>query len=184
MRMNMNRRSLVIFAAFLAGLCACATPSHQGPGMTVTFNNGLKGKSILFDRAVTASGMRFPDPGFLAPDTNPLRGGKTMGAAPDSRELPEQVEFTWRETKYQGDYTYEQLKALPRKTARVTVRSRIPQDVVDEVMESNLKRQPHKLAEKSLWVYFIWYESGIKFRWELRKNCCGILRAGGDDVGG
>ena len=179
----MNRRAFAIFVSILSCLTACATPVNTGPGMTVTFRNVIKGKSLLFDRAVLSSGARFPDPGSLSPETDPLRGGATENAAPDGRALPEWIEFEWTEPIYRRDYTREQLLGLPVKKARVLVRDRVPPDVIDEVMESNRKREPHKLPEKSLQLYFIWYESGIKFRWELRKGCCDVLRAGGDDVG-
>jgi len=104
-----------------------------------------------------------------------------MGAAPDGRELPEWVEFEWTEPKYEEKHTREQLLAMLVKKARVPVRSRVPQDVIAEVMEAKRNREPHKLPEKMLWVYFIWYEDGIKFRWRLTSKCCGE-RSGGDEI--
>ena len=179
----MNQRAFAIHVSIGAFMTACATPVSGGPGMTVTFRNVIKGKEILVRNAVSSSGNRFSNPGGLGPETDPLRGGATENAAPDGRALPEWIEFEWTEPIYRRDYTREQLLGLPVKKARVLVRDRVPPDVIDEVMESNRKREPHKLPEKSLQLYFIWYESGIKFRWELRKGCCDVLRAGGDDVG-
>lgn len=49
-------------------------------------------------------------------------------------------------------------------------------------MEAKLNREPHKLPDKMLRVYFIWSEDGIKFRWELLKGCCKVLRSGGDEI--
>jgi hypothetical protein len=181
--MNMNKRRLVMIVSLLACLAACAIPASTGPGMTVTFRNVIKGKEILVRNAFSSSGARFPGPGGLSPQTDPLHGGATRDAAPDGRALPEWVEFEWIEPIYQYEYTREQLQSMPVKKARILVRDRIPQDVVDEVMESKRLREPHKLPDKSLEVYFIWYESGIKFRWELRKGCCDVLRAGGDALG-
>ena len=181
----MNRRAFAMIVSLLACLAACATSASTGPGMTVTFRNVIKGKSVDVIRAVSSSGNRFSNPGSLSPEISPLRGGATESAAPDGRTLPEWVEFEWREPGYPEDpkQTLEEYRALPHKSARVSVRDRVPPDVIDEVMESNRKREPHKLPEKSLELYFIWYESGIKFRWELRKGCCDVLRAGGDEIG-
>lgn len=181
----MNRRVFAILVSIGACVTACATPASVGPGMTVTFRNVIKGKEILVRNAVSSSGNRFSNPGGLGPETDPLRGGATENAAPDGRALPEWVEFEWIEPVYSRvpAYRHDELHALPVKKARVLVRDRVPQDVVDEVMESNRRREPHKLPEKRLEVYFIWYESGIKFRWELEKGCCEVLRAGGDEIG-
>ncbi len=106
-----------------------------------------------------------------------------MGAAPDGRELPEWVEFVWSEPVYPEEpkQTLEEYRALPQKTERVPVRSRVPQDVVAEVMEAKRNREPHKLPEKMLWVYFIWSEDGIKLRWRLTSKCCDE-RSGGDEI--
>jgi hypothetical protein len=73
-------------------------------------------------------------------------------------------------------------RSLPIQTARVAVRSRVPQDVIDEVLASNRQRAPRALPDKMLWVYFIWYETGIKLRWKLKSSCCGLLREGGDEL--
>lgn len=191
----MHRREFVILAALLPYLTACATPVNTGPGMTVTFRNVVKGKTVDVIDAVSSGGVRFPKPGSLTPSISAFHGGATEGAAPDGREVPEWVEFTWQERSYpslrQENFSSpeefnkaieEKLRNSPVKTRRVLVRDRVPSDVIDEVTESNRKREPNKLAEKSLWVYFIWHESGIKFYWELRNGCCTALRAGGDTI--
>ena len=178
----MRRRVFFILSAFLPWIAACAAPVNDGPGMIVTFRNVIKGKTLLFDDAVSTNGIVFPNPGGLAPESDPMQGGKTQGSAPDGLTLPEWVEFTWREPNYKEEHTYEQLKAMPRKTGRVMIRNRVPQDVVGEVIESNRRRERSKTPDKMLWVYFIWYENDIKFRWELKKDCCTILREGGDPI--
>ncbi len=186
----MNRRNFVSLAVLMACLAACATPTIKGPGMTVTFNNLIKGKLILFDSLLTSSGAQFPNPGGLSPSSRPIMNGKimagsgaTMGAAPDGRELPEWVDFEWREPEYRrDDYTREQLKALPHKKARVSVRNRVPQSVIDELMEANWQTKPGKLPEKMLWIYFVWTDSGIKFRWELHERDHETKQMGGDEI--
>ena len=188
----------ICFLAAIALCTACAAPrSQQGPGMIVTFSNGLKGKEVDVLRARTANGVFFPTPGSLGPAKNPMKdGGATMGAAPDGRELPQWVEFEWKVWPYPypampaepvalqawSDGVHAMSRALPIQTARVAVKSRVPQDVIDEVLASNRQRAPNALPDKDLWVYFIWYETGIKFRWRLLQGCCKMLREGGDEL--
>jgi len=187
----------ICFLAAIALCTACATPrSQQGPGMIVTFSNGIKGKKVYVIRARTANGIFFPTPGSLGPDKNTMTGGKTMGAAPDGRELPQWVEFEWTEWPYPApppptepsalqawnDRVDLLTRTLPHKRARVAVQSRVPQDVIEEVLASNRQRAPNALPDKDLWVYFVWYDTGIKFRWRLLQGCCKMLREGGDEL--
>ncbi|MCC7680288.1 hypothetical protein [Janthinobacterium sp. FW305-128] len=185
---------------FLAAIALCAacsvTRSQDGTGMIVTFSNGIKGKKVDVLRARTANGVFFPTPGSLGPDKNPMTGGATMGAAPDGRELPQWVEFEWQVWPYPypdrpsdpvarqvwSDGVHAMSRSLPIQSARVAVQSRVPQDVIDEVLASNRQRAPNALPDKMLWVYFIWYETGIKLRWKLKSSCCGLLREGGDEL--
>ena len=204
-KMNIALRNVMILGLITSCLAACATTVIEGPGMTATFNNTIKGKAISVESAVTSNGTRFPNPGGLSPDSQPIFNGKimlprgaTMGAAPDGRQLPEWVEFEWKETLHPyseppsvpeayaawSDAIRKHYQSLPIKTERVAVRERIPQSVIDEVMESNRQRKTGKVSEKMLWVYFIWYERGIKFRWELQKGCCDVIQAGGDEIDG
>jgi len=166
--------------------------------MMVTFNNTIKGTKVDVLRAKTSNNIPFPTPGSLGPYTkpNPTIGGATMGAAPDGRQLPEWVEFEWKEWPYPypdmpadpvalkiwGDGVDALSRSLPIQNARVPVRSRVPQDVVDEVLASKKRRLPKSLPDEMLWVYFIWYESGIKFHWSLDSRCCGVRQEGGDDL--
>ncbi|MCC7680291.1 hypothetical protein [Janthinobacterium sp. FW305-128] len=195
------KKHLLQAVCFLAAIALCAacsvTRSQDGPGMIVTFSNGIKGKKVDVLRARTANGVFFPTPGSLGPAKNPMKdGGATMGAAPDGRELPQWVEFEWKVWPYPypdmpaepvalqawSDGVHAMSRSLPIQTARVAVRSRVPQDVIDEVLASNRQRAPNALPDKDLWVYFIWYETGIKFRWRLLQGCCKMLREGGDEL--
>ena len=192
----MKRRSLILMAALSACITACAAPAMDGAGMIVTFRNVINGKALLFDTAISANGIGFPNPGSLSPQADPQRGGATIGAAPDGRALPEWVEFSWKEWPYPGspmpknqeavklwnEGVHAMSRSLPRKIGRVFVRNRVPQDIVTEVMESNRHRELGKTSEKKLWVYFIWYEHEIRFRWELAQGCCTVLRSGGDQL--
>ena len=185
----------MLTAAVFCAACAAQRPP-DGPGMTVTFSSAIKGKRIHLATAISSSKQNFPNAGAFGPNTNPMTGGATMGAAPDGRELPEWVEFEWTEWPYpapplatdpvslkvSNDRFDFLMRTLQHKTARVPVRARVPQDVVDEVLASNRRRAPRALPDEMLWVYFIWYDSGVKFRWKLKSDCCGLLREGGDDL--
>lgn len=197
----MNSPAIHLVPALVSAvLCtACATPlAVSGPGMTVMFNNVIKGKKVDVLHANTSNGIPFVTPGSLGSDKspNPMVGGKVVGAAPDGRELPEWVEFEWTEWPYPAppkptepvalqawnDRVDFLIHTLPHKNARVVVKSRVPQNVVDEVLASNKRAVPGTVPDEMLWVYFIWYETGIKFRWSLEQGCCKVLRSGGDDL--
>ena len=146
---------LVSFFVAVTLCTACTTPPVEGPGMMVTSNNTIKGTEVDVLRAKTSNGIPFPTPGSLGPYTkpNPTIGGATMGAAPNGRELPEWIEFAWKEWPYpypappsdpvaRQAWTgvYAMSRSLPIRTARFPVRSRVPRDVVDEVLASKKRR--------------------------------------------
>lgn len=154
-------------------------PSN-GPGMIVTYVSTIQGVRIYMDSSRLPGGKDFPNAGSFGYAKDPLAGGATEGAAPDGRHLPEYVDFSWQERKYpapEQDSTLSiaeanaemlaEFKSLPIKAQRVLIRSRVPQEVVDQVMESNRQKKPGKLAEKALWIYFVWTEQGIKLHWRL-----------------
>ena len=72
-----------------------------------------------------------------------------MGIAGDTRALPEWLDFSWKEPTYPGrepksfatdddysKYVADESRSLEVKTQRVYVSSRVPPDVVQEVIES------------------------------------------------
>lgn len=194
----MNRRTFLMLP-WLSCLPGCTSmPQDTGPGMIVTFTSLSAGHSVHIKGARLPSGQTFSGVGLSLggiKTSNWRTTGATEGAVPDGRELPEWVEFEWQEWPYPypkmpsepralqewGNKRDGLSRSLPHKSARVLVRSRVPQDVVDEVIESKRKRKPHELPDKMLWVYFIWTDASIKFRWAL-KGCCGKLREGGDEI--
>lgn len=107
-----------------------------------------------------------------------------MGAAPDGRELPEFLEFTWAEPKYASTapFVLEEYRKLPLKSGRVLIRQRVPADVVSKVLASHRGKAPNGRPDLKLWIYLIWREDGIGMRWELVQGCCDRLRSGGDEI--
>ena len=197
-----RRIGILLLVLVLPCTTACQHLTQQpGPGMIVTYSSLKNGVGIYIKSARLPSGQAFPHAGSVGgrgwpfPNGNPWwNTGKTMGAAPDGRQLPEWVEFEWIESVYPEDpaQSLEQFRALPHHTQRVLVRDRIPKEVVDEVIASKLRAPPNRLPDRSLWVYFAWTNEGIKMRWSLEsytKNentryggTTRLLRSGGDTV--
>jgi hypothetical protein len=184
------RRGLVV-CMFASMMGACATAVLDGPGMIVTYASRIRGKYISIEKASLPDGKPFPHGGAIGrplSETAPWWQGKTMGAAPDGRQLPDWVEFSWAEPVYPEDpkQTLEQYRALPRKTQRVMVRERVPQEVVEEVVRSRRAAPNGKLPDTMLYIYFVWTDDGVKFYWRLEgTNSRGgteLRRSGGDAI--
>lgn len=185
--LNFTKISLGIIAAICISifgtlaLSRCeSTASIVGPGMIVTYVSSIRDKRIYINNSRLPDGKDFPTAGSFGYARDPLGGGATEGAAPDGRRLPEYIDFSWQEAKYPAEeqdpslsvteataQVIAKFKALPTKEQRVYVRERVPQDVIDEVTESNRRKQPGKLSDKALWIYFVWTDDGIKLRWRL-----------------
>jgi hypothetical protein len=189
----------LLLAALLSLTTGCLPVYVQpGPGMIVTFTSLKKGVSIYIESARLPSGAAFPDAGSFGPDKNWFNSGKTMGAAPDGRQLPEWVEIEWQEPQYPEQkpedfpsreaYSHavrEKFQRLPNKTQRVFIRDRVPQEAIEEVLQSKRDAPRGKLPEKMLWVYLVWTDDGIKFRWQVEREPQApgeprVLQAGGD----
>ena len=185
--MNRMSRAVAMLIA-VAMLMACAHANDpQGPGMILTFVSLKKGVRIDIDTAKLPDGRAFSHAGTFGPNKRWSNDGKTMGAAPDGRQLPEWVEFEWSERIYGQRHTVEEMKALPRLHQRVVIRERVPQDVVEEVLQSARDTPRGKLPEKMLWVYLVWTDDGVKFRWAIKRQPTSpqeqwILRSGGDEI--
>lgn len=114
----------------------------------------------------------------------------------DTRGIPEWLDFEWREPSYPGlemkdfpsDEAYskavaEKYSKLTIKTQRVFISSRIPPEVVQEVTYSRSHiPKGQLLPEKMLWIFFIWTDDGIKFRWEMSCDKPCDMKEGGDEI--
>jgi len=179
----------IVIKSFIAGvigmLGAGCVEAGEGPGIVLHFTSLKEGVVIACKGGLLASGKRFPGPSALGRTKDWVTGGATEGAAPDGRQLPEWVEFEWKEYVAGKDYSPEELKALPVHVERVVIRDRVPQDVIDDVIRSKRATQPGKLPDKSLWLNFVWTDSGIKFHWRLESRKAApdyMLRSGGDVI--
>lgn len=183
--MNQVFKALILSIAIPFLGCAHVN-AESGPGMIVTYSSLKKGVRLSIKSAQTQSGSAFPNAGSFGPNKK-WESGATMGAAPDGRQLPEWVDFEWIESAYPEDpkQTLDEYRALPRHRERVRVRDRVPQDAVEEILQSQRGTPPGKLPEKMLWGYLVWTDSGIKFRWKIervapRPGEVSVLRSGGD----
>jgi hypothetical protein len=166
--------------------------------MTVGYDSTVYGKEIEIVRATLPSGEPFVSSGLTVEatvgDGSPL-GAVVMGGSSDGRELPKWVDFEWKEWPYPypekptdpieakkwGDKIHELSRTLPHKKFRVMVRSRVPQDVVDEAVAAVLARKYGELPDKKIWIYFVWHPKGIWFKWELVEGTR-TTRSGGDEI--
>jgi hypothetical protein len=182
MRRTFILTSLVVLAGCVHG--GIQTDDTDGPGMIVTFSSLIEGAVILTDRATLPSGKDFGNPGgFGGRRSTNWRFGKTSGASGDRRGLPQWVEFVWVESPKGKDHSFEELKAMPRKTQRVQVRERVPLEAVQEAIESRRNAPRGKMPSKMLWLYFVWTDQGVKFHWSLDESGrLQPLREGGDDI--
>jgi hypothetical protein len=189
--------AVAISIAMTMGVSMCSPRTvNAGPGMIVSFGGTVKGISIAIKDARLPDGKEFPNAGSFGHSNSPISGGATMGAAPDGRQLPEWVDFEWQETPYPWDQRPSQsddewreeifatYRALPVKTQRVLIRSRIPQAVVDEVTEAN--RHPVPGMKKHLELNLVWTSQGIKLRWRIWNtpdfNAQYDSHEGGDEI--
>ena len=113
-------------------------------------------------------------------------------------QLPDQIDFHWSlfplvvpRNKGEKDMQYHArvqaiYQALPVNNECIAVRSRIPQEVQDEIAAAARKALPDKISSSIIYLYFIWTDGGIKLRWRLLR----VLpdgrhvdpREGGDDT--
>jgi hypothetical protein len=147
----------------------------------------------------SASGSVFSGSPSFAYTNRPASGGEKLMAFESETELPEWVEFRWALSPTAGispkpgesdsEFHWRSVafySALPRKSERVLVRSRIPQEVQDEIAAATRNAHPHKVASSVIYLYFIWTESGIKLHWRLKRNqpdgSFVSVREGGDEL--
>lgn len=72
--------------------------------------------------------------------------------------------------------------ALPEQKARVEVAGHIPVEVIDELKHSPADPGAAGLPLKTLRIYFVWTQDGVKVRWRVHEGCCKILHEGGDPL--
>lgn len=181
-------------------LAACGSMrTVDGPGMTTNYGSMMEGRSADILAITFPSGKRTRSDITVRGSRKPnwrQAVGTTEGMSGDTRGVPEWLDFEWREPSYPGlrmkdfpsDEAYskavaEKYSKLAIKTQRVFISSRIPPQIIQEAIDSRAHiRKGQGLPEKSLWIYFIWTDDGIKFRWDLycTKPC--VTKEGGDQI--
>jgi hypothetical protein len=158
---------------------------------------GLRGSAERYP--ATASGTFFPGPSSVTYTDRPMSGGERLTGFESEPDLPEWVHLRWvlfptvdLEPKA-GESDAERdsraiafFGALPCKDERIPVRSRIPQDVRDEIAAATRNAQPHKMPSSVIYLYFVWTESGVKLHWRLKRSrpdgTFVSVREGGDEI--
>jgi hypothetical protein len=189
---------LLSFASFVLTSCG-SMQTVDGPGMITTFKSLMDGRSAYMLSITLPNGKSAMTPfsvsGGKAASWRQAPGS-TTGMSGDTRALPDWVDFSWKETAYPspkpssfasdveyGKYLSDEKARLPLKTQRVFINSRIPPEVVQEVTysRSHIPKGQH-LPEKMLWIYFIWTDDGIKFRWKMSCDLPCVRKEGGDEI--
>ncbi|MFC5551533.1 hypothetical protein [Massilia aerilata] len=185
-----------------------------GTTMIAAYSNAIENNKIVVDPGgpggpatggrprrypASASGSVFSgSPGFAYTD-KPFSGGEKPMVFESEQELPEWVDFKWallpdaeiprKRGESESAYHWRCLEissARPRKSERVLVRSRIPQEVRNEISIATRNAQPYKVASSLIYLYFIWTDSGIKLHWRLRRSrpdgTFVSIREGGDEI--
>ncbi|RZL10298.1 MAG: hypothetical protein EOP40_06880 [Rubrivivax sp.] len=197
---------LCAIAVLSTGTACHSKPS--GPGMILSFGSVIESKRVYIKSSKMSNGQPFSNPGSVGGVGTSKWGSwrhiptKVEAASGDGRGLPDWVEFVWQELDYPGlqpasfpsneaysKHIREEFSSVPIKTQRLEIKSRVPQDVVDEVIESKRNAPRGEVAEKSLWVFIFWTPDGIRMRWQLRddpgrkqRNFGDVVREGGDDL--
>jgi hypothetical protein len=188
-----------IIRRILAGCLLCAGFAHaRQPHIdsSITFVNYQRKMNVESIDAYSEQGFHLAGPRFLSPSSNSYTGATMSGVDPGSG-LPQWLEFTWQEWEVAKDIPNDvwdkldraaqdayvaQKKALPLKRQRVAIRGILPDAVVTELEQSPLDPERASLRLKSLKLFFIWTQDGLKVRWRMRQGCCTVIREGGDDV--
>ena len=157
----------------IRGLVLIRPSSGSGSGFVQTTScHRTDWDGVYVTHVVSSNGVPLTGPGWLScyPSGDPFDAAKTASYSSDTRELPEWIDFTgviFEKGKHYSDAEYLARIRQPGVTERVYVRKQIPQSVVDEVREARRHQDPSKLPERSLHVYFIWTEEGIKLTWTV-----------------
>lgn len=171
----------------------------DGPGMVMNYGSTMEGRSADIRAITFPSGKRTISGLSVTGGRKPSWRqaiGRTEGMSGDTRGVPEWLDFEWREPSYPGlepenfpsDEAYskavsEKYSKLTTKTQRVFISSRIPPEVVQEVIYSRSHiPKGQSLPEKMLWIYFIWTDDGIKFRWKMSCDLPCLRKEGGDEI--
>ncbi len=158
---------------------------------------GADGRPIRYP--ASASGSVFSGSPSFAYTNKPVSSGEKLMAFENESKLPEWVDFKWALlptagiSPKSGETTTEFhwrsvafYSDLPRKTERILIRNRIPQEVQDEIAFAARNAQPHKTASSVIYLHFIWTESGIKMHWRLKRSqpdgSLINVREGGDEI--
>jgi hypothetical protein len=189
---------LASLAAFV--LVACSSmQTVNGPGMITSYGSMMNGRSANI-RTITFPSGKKTISNITVRGSRKLgwrqAAGTTEGMSGDTRGVPEWLDFEWREPSYPGlepeDFpskeayskaVAEKYSKLSIKTQRVLISSRIPPEVIQELIYSRsyIPKGQH-LPEKMLWIYFIWTDEGIKFRWEMSCDKPCVEKEGGDEI--
>jgi hypothetical protein len=189
--------------------------SHQGGDdivpagttMIASYSNAIKNDKYIVGFAdveptphpASAKGTFFPGAPGLAYTPKPISGGEYVAAFESEPELPEWVDIRWAlfppaaispaPGEPDAKFHFRAItfySTFPCKNERIVIRSRIPQEVRDEIAVATRNAEPHKVAGSVIYLYFVWTNNGIKLHWRLKRSRPDgtfiSVREGGDEI--
>jgi hypothetical protein len=161
----------------------------------VAFENIVPDATISILRVVPSSDLSFPRAGPFPQSYTPGERVASSNGQLGSWAIPESVRFEWKEwpsafPAEPGDsqglesvrsYVDEVRRKVQRKYAEITVRGRIPNEIITEALQDDQIAEPGKPVEPNLKLFFIFTQSGLRLRWEQWHGKC-IKNFGGDEI--
>lgn len=178
-------------------LIGCAVQKHvNAVSSTYTFVNYETGVTVAVKNGQTDRGEPLPFRGSLR-SSSKIYSGATSATLGKSGRIPDWVEISWVETRPGWDMSYNDYLSLkkeeraerastyatlPVRSAKIDVRRRIPVEIIEDLNHSRLDHEHANLPPKSLRLYVIWTNEGLKMRWRVYGNSPKVLYEGGDKI--
>jgi hypothetical protein len=165
------------------------------PSAAVSFGNSIADTKISILRVAPSSEVSFPQAGTYLHQSDLCRTVVSTSYVPGAGAIPDSVEVEWKEWprtfpgQPKNDRDLKSLRSyvdnvrakVQRKRAQVIVRDRIPSQVIADALLSEQATEPDGQTEKSMKLFFVFMQDGLRFRWEQWHGSC-IEKYGGDRI--
>jgi hypothetical protein len=167
----------------------------EGPSASVSLVNSMTDKEISILRVVPSSDVSFPKAGTYVHLSDSSDKLIPADRVPGAWSIPGSVEFEWKEwpqtfpgearsaddLKKVRSYVDNVRTSVQRKRTLVVLRDHIPRQAIADVLKSQQTAEPGQEAQKSMKLFFIFMNDGLRFRWEQWRGEC-IEKYGGDQI--
>ena len=150
-------------------------------------------KKISILRITPSLDVSFPSAGTFVEQSDLPDKVVSINHTQGTWAIPESIEFEWKEwpsslpKESKTDHELitlqhhiDQLRVrVQRKYAKINVLGLIPSDVIATLLESEHAARSGNSTERSMRLFFIFMQDGLRLRWEQWQGKC-IERYGGD----